>query len=315
MIRVENLTKYYGDLQAIGNLNFEVADGEILGFLGPNGAGKSTTLKIITTFLTPSEGRVTINDMEIGEFANEVRSLIGYLPELNPLYLEMTVYDQLVVAAAVRGIEGRKFKEALGRVMEVCGIRSVIHRPIGELSRGFRQRVGLAVAIIHDPEILILDEPSSGLDPNQIVEIRELIKELGREKTVIMSSHILKEVEAVADRMVILNDGQMVANGTTTELMAGFKGNAQLLMEIKGATVASVDDLVTAIPTITLEQTGSKDGITSLALEYPTGHDLREAVFQYAVESNWVILEMTRKQTQLEDVFRSLTVEQGGANA
>jgi ABC-2 type transport system ATP-binding protein len=315
VIRVENLTKYYGELQAISDLNFEVKDGEILGFLGPNGAGKSTTLKIITTFLTPSNGRVTVNDMEIGEFATEIRSLIGYLPEFNPLYPEMTVYDQLAFAASVRGIEGRKFKEALGRVMEVCGLRNVIHRPISELSRGFRQRVGLAVAIIHDPEILILDEPSSGLDPNQIVEIRELIKELGREKTVIMSSHILKEVEAVADRMVILNNGQMVANGTTPELMAGFKGKAQLLMEIKGASVASVNNLVTKVPDVLIEQTGSKEGITSLSLEYPTGHDLREAVFQYAVDNNWVILEMTRKQTQLEDVFRSLTVENGGANA
>lgn len=315
MIRIENLTKYYGEVCAIKDVNFTVRDGEILGFLGPNGAGKTTTLRIITTYLAPSEGMVYVDDQNIAEHATELRARIGYLPELNPLYTEMPVYDQLAFAASARAITGRRFKEALGRVMGTCGIREVIHRPVGELSKGYRQRVGLAMAMIHDPEILIMDEPTAGLDPNQIAEIRALIKELGKEKTVVISTHILQEVQAVADRMVILNNGQVVADGTTAELMAGFQGKAQLTLEVKNATEDSIQGLPTRFPDIRIQEQKLQDGAGRLELEYPTGQDLREQIFGYAVASGWVVLEMSRRQVRLEDVFRSLTIEEGGAHA
>ncbi len=315
MIRVENLTKYYGDVCAIEDVDFTVRDGEILGFLGPNGAGKTTTLRIITTYLTSTEGTVYIDDLNIAEHSTELRARIGYLPELNPLYGEVVVYDLLAFVASARGITGRRFKEALGRVIKTCGIREIMHRTIGELSKGYRQRVGLAMAMIHDPDILLLDEPSAGLDPNQIVEIRGLIKELGKEKTVVISSHILQEVQAMANRMVILNKGRVVADGTTADLMAGFRGNAQLTMEIKNATKESMQGLAVKFPDIRILEQKIQNDIGLLELEYSTGQDLREQVFGYAVESGWVVLEMSRKQAQLEDVFRHLTVEEGGANA
>jgi len=315
VIRVENLTKYYGDVCAIKEVDFTVRDGEILGFLGPNGAGKTTTLRIITTYLAPTAGAVYIDDLNIAEHSTELRARIGYLPELNPLYNEMPAYDLLVFVASARGITGRRFKEALGRVMETCGVREVLHRPVGELSKGYRQRVGLAIAMIHDPQILLLDEPTAGLDPNQIAEIRALIKELGKEKTVIISTHILQEVQAVADRMVILNKGQVVADGTTAELMAGFQGKAQLTLEVKNATEDSVQGLAVRFPEIRIQDQKLQDGVGRLELEYPAGQDLREQIFGYAVESNWVVLEMSRRQARLEDLFRSLTVEEGGALA
>ncbi|MEE9161866.1 MAG: ATP-binding cassette domain-containing protein [Candidatus Neomarinimicrobiota bacterium] len=316
MIRVENLTKFYGETRAIEDVSFSVRDGEILGFLGPNGAGKTTTLRIITTYLTPTAGDVTVDEMNIAEQSREIRRRIGYLPELNPLYLEMPAYDHLRFAASARDIAGRDFKAALGRVMEVCGIREVLHRPVAELSKGYRQRVGLAMAMIHDPAILILDEPSAGLDPNQIAEIRGLIKSLGKEKTVIISSHILQEVQAVADRMVILNKGQVVADGTNQELMAGFRGKATLSLEVKNASEKSIQGLGEKLPELRLREQRIRDGVATLQLEYAGGQDqgMREQLFAYAVESGWVILEMSRRQAQLEDIFRSLTVENGGAD-
>jgi ABC-2 type transport system ATP-binding protein len=314
VIQVQNLFKNYGEVQAIEGIDFTVNDGEILGFLGPNGAGKSTTLRIMTTFLAPTAGTITIDEYNIHEHPMEVRRKIGYLPELNPLYGEMVVYDLLSFVAGIRGITGKAFKSALGRVMEACSIKEVVHRRLDELSKGYKQRVGLAMAIVHEPEILILDEPSAGLDPNQIVEIRQLIKELGKEKTVIMSTHILQEVQAVADRMVILNKGKVVADGTTAELMASFEGRAQLSLEVKQATAASINGLAKRFPDIELSEQGSEGSLHSLTLSYPTGKDLREQLFGYAVEAGWVILEMSRKQVQLEDVFRSLTVEGGPDN-
>ncbi len=315
MIRVENLTKYYGDVCAIKDVDFTVNDGEILGFLGPNGAGKTTTLRIITTYLTPTAGAVYVDDLNVAEHSAELRARIGYLPELNPLYDEMPAYDLLVFAASVRSITGRRFKEALGRVMGVCGVREVLHRPIGELSKGYRQRVGLAMAMIHDPQILLLDEPTAGLDPNQIAEIRGLIKELGKEKTVIISSHILQEVQAVADRMVILNKGQVVADGTTAELMAGFQGKAQLTLEVKNATEDAIQGLGVRFPEIQVKGRELQDGVSRLELEYPTGQDLREQIFGYAVETGWVLLEMSRRQARLENRFRRLPVAEGSAHA
>lgn len=315
MIRVENLVKNFGAVEAVRGINFTVQDGEILGFLGPNGAGKSTTLRILTTYLSPTAGSVSIDDYDIAKHPTEVRRLIGYLPEQNPLYGDMLVYDQLSFVAAVRGIRGKAFQIALARVMDVCGIREVIHRKLDELSKGYRQRVGLAQAIIHDPKILILDEPSAGLDPNQIVEIRALIKQLGKEKTVIMSSHILQEVQAVADRIVILNEGEVVADGTNAELMAGFKGRAQMTLELKNADQAAIEALPDRFPEMEIQEGEATAAGYRVRLSYPTGQDLREQLFLHAVESGWVVLEMSQQEAKLEDVFRQLTVKEASARA
>ena len=243
MIKVENLSKFYGDVKAVKSINFELNDGEIVGFLGANGAGKSTTLKVMTGFLTPTSGNVYVNDLEIQEHTIEIQKHIGYLPELNPLYSEMRVYDLLEFTGNIRNITGKAFKNSLARVVEQCGLKGVIHRMVSECSKGYKQRIGLACAMIHDPNILILDEPVTGLDPNQIVEIRNLIKDLGREKLVLMSSHILQEIQATVNRIIIINKGEIVADGTNEELMSGFIGNTKLTLEIKNAEDETIKTL------------------------------------------------------------------------
>ena len=314
MIRIENLVKNYGDVQALRSISFDVKDGEIVGFLGANGAGKSTTLKIMTSFLSPTSGNVFVNDQNILDHSLDIRKKIGYLPESNPLYTDMIVYDLLEFTARIRGIEGKDFRKALGRVVEQCGLHGVIHRPVADCSKGYKQRIGLACAMIHDPKILILDEPVTGLDPNQIVEIRELIKKIGAEKMVIMSSHILQEIEATVDRIVIIDKGEIVADGTSKELIANLKGRTQLALEIKNGTEDTIHALKATQPGLDIS-IGPKEGDTfSLSIDYERGSDPREAIFKHAVESGWIILEMSRHKIQLEDVFRSLTME-GGSNA
>ncbi len=312
MIRVENLVKHYGDVKAVRSINFEVRDGEIIGFLGANGAGKSTTLKIITGYLSPTAGNVFVNDMNIREHSLEIRKQIGYLAELNPLYLDMKVYDLLEFTARIRGIEGKDFRTALKKVIDQCGLSGVLHRTVSECSKGYRQRIGLATAIIHDPQILIMDEPVTGLDPNQIVEIRELIKELGREKLVIISSHILQEIEATVDRIIIIHEGEITADGTSTELMAGFRGQTQLTLVAKNTSEESLVALKDAAPEINIASNTASDGLATLVIEYDKASDPREAIFKHAVKSKWIVLEMSTYKTQLEDIFRKLTVKGGG---
>ncbi|MDD3807080.1 MAG: ATP-binding cassette domain-containing protein [Candidatus Marinimicrobia bacterium] len=310
MITVDHLTKYYGHIKAVDDISFHIKDGEILGFLGPNGAGKSTTLRIITSYLMPTSGNIYINDMNILDDSLDIRKNIGYLPENNPLYSEMNVYDFLKFSASIRGIEGEAFEKRLKEVIELCGLYGVIHNQIGKLSKGYRQRTGLAQSIFHNPEILILDEPTAGLDPNQIVEIRSLIKQLGKEKTVIISSHILQEIQATADRMVIINKGKIAADGTIDDLMSGFKGCTRLHLEIEGAD--SFDALKEIHENVNLVQVEPKKNSTSIVLEYPNTLDLRKDVFQLIVKKGWTLLEMNRYQTSLEDLFRILTMEEGG---
>ena len=309
MIKVENLSKYYGDVKAVQSISFELNDGEIVGFLGANGAGKSTTLKVITGFLTPTEGTVEVNNLNILNDIHEIQKQIGYLPELNPLYTEMRVYDLLEFTGQIRNISGKSFKNALAMVVEQCGLQGVIHKNVGECSKGYKQRIGLACAMIHDPKILILDEPVSGLDPNQIVEIRNLIKGLGREKLVLISSHILQEIQATVNRIIIINKGEIVADGTNEELMSGFMGNTKLTLEIRNAEDGTVKAITEKIPALILIETESINGRQLLHLEYPKDEDPREAIFQYAVESNWVITEMSPHSVNLESVFRTLTTE------
>ena len=314
MIKVQDLSKNYGDVQAVKSINFEIDDGEIVGFLGENGAGKTTTLKMLTGYLVPTKGNVEINDLNINDSALEIQKQIGYLPELNPLYPEMSVYEYLEFIARVRNITGKSFREALARVVERCGLQGVVHKLVSSCSKGYKQRIGLAGSMIHDPKILILDEPVTGLDPNQIVEIRELIKSLGREKLVLMSSHILQEIQATVDRIMIIHQGEIVANGTNEELMSSFKGNTILNLEVRNANENTLKDLSIAVANINVVEINEKKDHHLIQLEYSQETDPREDLFNYAVNSDWVILKMTPTTTDLEDVFRKLTME-GKADA
>ena len=314
MIKVQDLSKNYGDVQAVKSINFEIDDGEIVGFLGENGAGKTTTLKMLTGYLVPTKGNVEINDLNINDSALEIQKQIGYLPELNPLYPEMSVYEYLEFIARVRNITGKSFREALARVVERCGLQGVVHKLVSSCSKGYKQRIGLAGSMIHDPKILILDEPVTGLDPNQIVEIRELIKSLGREKLVLMSSHILQEIQATVDRIMIIHQGEIVANGTNEELMSSFKGNTVLNLEVRNTNENTLKDLSIAVANINVVEVNEKKDHHVIQLEYSQETDPREDLFNYAVNSDWVILKMTPTTTDLEDVFRKLTME-GKADA
>lgn len=314
MIKVKGLSKNYGSVEAVKSISFDLNDGEVIGFLGANGAGKTTTLKMITGYMVPTEGTISINGLDITNDTHEIQKQIGYLPELNPLYAEMRVYDYLEFLASIRDIKGSKFKDALSRVVEQCGLRGVVHKNISDCSKGYKQRIGLAAAMIHDPKILILDEPVTGLDPNQIIEIRSLIKSLGKEKLVFMSSHILQEIQATVDRIIIINKGEIVANGTSDELMTSFMGNVLLTMEVKGAKADAVKHIQASLPNVKFISSKKDKSTFTIQYEYEKGKDSREDIFKYAVKNKWSILRMTPKTTDLEDIFRNLTKE-GGADA
>ena len=309
MIKVTKLSKNYGSVKAVQSISFELKDGEIVGFLGANGAGKTTTLKMITGYLVPTAGSIKVNGMDIIDDIHDIQKQIGYLPELNPLYTEMRVYEYLEFLAGIRKITGKEFKEAFARVVEQCGLKGVVHKSISDCSKGYKQRIGLAAAMIHDPKILILDEPVTGLDPNQIVEIRRLIKSLGKEKLVFMSSHILQEIQATVDRIIIINKGEIVANGTSDELMGDFMGNVLLNMEVKGASAESIEHIQAKLPSVKYISLNESNGIQSVQFEYGKDKDPREDLFKYAVKNKWSILKMNPKTTNLEDIFRDLTME------
>ena len=314
MIKVKDLRRNYGPVEAVKSISFDLKDGEVIGFLGANGAGKTTTLKMMTGYLVPTEGSITVNGMDIIKDTHSIQEQIGYLPELNPLYSEMRVYDYLEFLAAIRDVRGSQFKESLARVVEQCGLRGVVHKNISDCSKGYKQRIGLAAAMIHDPKILILDEPVTGLDPNQIIEIRSLIRSLGKEKLVFMSSHILQEIQATVDRIIIINEGEVVANGTNEELMTSFMGNVLLTMEVKGAKVDSIKHIQATLPNVKFISTSKEKSIHTIQLEYEKNKDSREEIFNYAVKNKWSILKMTPKTTNLEDIFRNLTMK-GDADA
>jgi ABC-2 type transport system ATP-binding protein len=308
MIEVKNLTKYYGSTLAVDNVSFNVEKGEIIGFLGPNGAGKTTTVRIITSYLSPTSGTVSVDNHDIMTESLEIRKKIGYLPENAPLYLDMTVIDYIRFIQDMRQDGQKASVKRISDVIETCGLESVTTRRIAELSKGFRQRVGLAQALVHDPEILILDEPTVGLDPNQIIEIRNLIKDLGREKTVILCSHILPEVEATCTRVLIISEGQIVADGTPSQLQSSFEGKGRLTLQVKNNIDTFSEKIV---------QVAGVDGIISsnkvtenlLKLEIETVKDIdpREDVFRLCIDNDSVMMEMKREVTSLEDIFRKLT--------
>ncbi len=309
MIQLKNLVKDYGTLRAVDHINFEINEGEILGFLGPNGAGKTTTIKVITGYLSPTEGNIYVGDLNVLDNPIEIKKMIGYLPEHNPLYTEMTVFDYLKFVADIRGVQN--FKQRMKEVIIKCGLHGIVSKPISTLSKGYKQRVGLAQAILHDPEILILDEPTSGLDPNQIMEIRELIIELGKEKTLILCSHILQEVQAVCDRIVIINKGKIVADGSAEELRSSFENKTRINLELKAST-EDLEKMAEKLTNIKLESIKQKDDFVNAVLEFDATVDRREEIYKYIKKQNWVLLEMHRINVSLEDVFRNLTVENGG---
>ena len=316
MIKLESLSKNYGDIKAVKSISFNLSDKEIVGFLGANGAGKSTTLKMITGYLTPTSGDVYINGMDISENNLEVQKLIGYLPELNPLYTEMKVYDYLKFHADIRAITGKDFKQNLERVVIECGLKGVIHRTVGNCSKGYKQRIGLAAAMIHNPKILILDEPVTGLDPNQIVEIRRLIKKLGQEKLVLMSSHILQEIQATVDRIIIIHNGEIVADGTNDELISDSKGMSELNLEIQNCEEDSINEIKAVIPSLNVKSVNKINKETfNIVLEYPSSSDLRKDVFDYCIKNKWIILEMKATVNNLEDIFMNLTKDGDKVNA
>ena len=310
-IAVRNLTKVYGEQKAVDAISFDVKTGEILGFLGPNGAGKSTTMKIITCYLPQTSGTIEVDGLSTVERSLEVRKKIGYLPENNPLYHEMNVLEYLEYAAQLHGMRGTQISGRIKEMVHVCGLETVRHKDIGELSKGFRQRVGLAQAMIHEPDVLILDEPTSGLDPNQIVEIRNLIKQLGRAKTVILSTHILSEVQATCDRVLIINEGKIVADGTPEKLRADFQGSESVTIELRTGSTDPVAQIAPKLRSLTgvgsVELLGQKNGSSRFELHVEKGTDVRESVFRMAVAEGWTLLEMQRKATTLEEVFHKLT--------
>lgn len=306
MIEVQGLTKRYGSERAVDAISFEVKSGEVLGFLGPNGAGKTTTMKVITCYLPPSEGTVRVNGVDVREDPLAVRKQIGYLPEHTPLYLDMRVYDYLSFVAAMRGIPSDRRAGRIADMADVCGLGEVLQKPIEALSKGYRQRVGLAQAMIHDPEILILDEPTTGLDPNQIVEIRELIKAVGREKTVILSTHILPEVQASCDRVLIIHRGRLVADGTPQDLKDSFSGGQRVQFGVM--TGNGVLDALNARPDLqVLDQRTEPSGENLYTVSSDRTDDIRPDLFKLAVEQGWTLTELHRDQANLEDVFRQLT--------
>ncbi len=308
MIEIKGLCKRFGDTVILDDINLEVRKGEILGFLGPNGAGKSTTMKIITSFWSASKGSVKIDGTEVSENSLLTRSKIGYLPENVPLYEDMRVFEYLRFVAEVRGIPKSQIKDRIKEAVQDCGLSSVIRKPIDELSKGYRQRVGLAQAIIHKPEILILDEPTTGLDPNQISEIRELIKKIGKEKTVIFSTHILSEVSATCDRAIIINKGKIVVEGTPAELSARIGGQEKIYAKIKGPReeILSYLKQLDNVSSVT-EKDKESDSVIGYLIEPKTGVDLREVLSKAVMEKGWSILEFSKQSVSLEDVFKELT--------
>jgi len=301
-IEVNGITKSYGSQLAVNHVSFSIQTGEVVGFIGPNGAGKSTTMKIITGTLPPDSGSVTINELPALENLKEIRRLIGYLPEHNPLYLEMYVREYLQYVAGLYLIHGKIARDRIARVIEMTGLSPEMHKKIGILSKGFRQRVGLAQALIHDPEILILDEPTSGLDPNQLAEIRNLIAGIGKEKTVLLSTHILQEVEAICDRVIIINKGEIVANELAETLMEKEDQRTQtILVELEGAVDEKIWEKLLFINHV--KPIGEK----KFLLATSEMRDVRADIFNFAVNQGLTILSLSLKKKSLEEVFREIT--------
>ncbi|HOJ33609.1 MAG TPA: ATP-binding cassette domain-containing protein [Candidatus Hydrogenedentes bacterium] len=307
MIKAEKLTMHYGPVVALENVSFEVKQGEIVGLLGPNGAGKSTTMKILTTYLRPTSGTAKVDGLDVLEQPVEVRKRIGYLPEVLPLYMDMEVAEYLDFVGKARGLSGNRLKERTELVLEECGLRPMYRRVIRELSKGFKQRTALAQALIHDPNIIILDEPTSGLDPHQIIEIRMLIRKLAQGRTVILSTHILHEVESTADRIVIINRGRIVGDGTIEELRERAKQFERVSVSIVGER-ETLERLLSGCDGVRkVEYTGERDGFVSFLLYGHPGSELWREIGKLARLKSWEICELSNRPLTLEETFLALT--------
>jgi ABC-2 type transport system ATP-binding protein len=302
-ISVRTITRTYGSQKALDEVSFEIGAGEVVGFLGPNGAGKSTMMKILTCFLPPTSGSATVAGFDIHSQSMEVRRNVGYLPENNPLYLDLYVKEYLEFVAGIHGLKdrGRRVKE----MVEMVGLGREQHKRIGALSKGYRQRVGLAQAMIHDPLVLILDEPTSGLDPNQLVEIRALITRIGSSKTVMLSTHIMQEVEAICDRVIIIDRGKLVADDTASSLRSSRAEREAIEVEFDRDVPAEALMAISGVLQVLHKEN------TSWLLVYAAGEDVRPAVFQFAVEHSYQVLGLQRSERGLEEVFKELTGDKG----
>jgi ABC-2 type transport system ATP-binding protein len=312
MIEVENLTKRYGPTLAVSEVTFEAQKGEVLGFLGPNGAGKTTTMRVITGYLPPSEGRVRVAGYDVVEEPLEAKRRTGYLPEAPPVYPDMTVTEYLAFVGRIKGISRRELRSRLAEISERCAVTDVLNRQIGKLSKGYRQRVGLAQALIHNPEVLVLDEPTAGLDPKQIIETRQLIKGLAGRHTVILSTHILPEAAKTCQRVVVINAGKIVAVGTPDELTRRLQGFETILLTVEGLA-ADVKDKLQRVEGVNLvEPRDSADGRVTYEVHAEKGKDVRAELARAVVESHWKLYELKTSGLSLEDIFLKLTTKDLG---
>jgi len=306
MISITGLTKRFGSVTAVNGISAEIRDNEILGLLGPNGAGKTTTMRMLTGFLTPDEGTIAVDGVSAADAPMELQRMIGYLPENNPLYEDMNVFEYLSFVAAAREIA--QPRRRIGEVADLCRIRDMLTRSIGELSKGYRQRVGFAAAILHDPKILILDEPTAGLDPNQAREVRQLINEFKKNKTIVLSTHILPEVEEVADRVVIINRGSIAAQGSIAELhsLTTRRGIVRFGGALPKDFAVRLPGLIPGIQSV--ELAGSEGDRVEYEIQTTTAEDIRPALFALAVKEGWTVTELHRVSASLEHIFRDLTI-------
>lgn len=312
MIEVQNLTKYYKDFCAVNNISMTIRKGEILGLLGPNGAGKTTTLRMLTGYLRPNSGSIKINDFQMPQDILKIKSLIGYLPESAPLYHNMLVYDYLDYVARIKGIEDKETRyDRFLKLSDLCGLSAIMDKPIGNLSKGLKQRVGLAHAMMTDPEILILDEPTSGLDPNQIAEIRDIIKNIGKEKTIILSTHILSEAEATCDRIAIISQGRMVADDTTLNLKKRVQENSLIRLSLKGAGKEDALTLLKGIdPRLDVTTVDPvEEDLISFEITNSGDQDFRSDIYLKIKGTDWIIVQLAKESQALEKIFRELTRE------
>jgi len=307
MLEVSDISKVYGTRTVVDHVSFTVPKGEILGFLGPNGAGKTTTMRIITGYVPPTSGTAKVAGFDVQEQPLEVKRRLGYLPEHPPLYPEMLVRSYLEFTGRIRGVPRRQLKARTDRAIERCGLQAVAGRLIAVLSKGYQQRVGLAQAILHEPDLLILDEPTVGLDPNQIVEIRDLIRTIGKERTVILSTHILSEVEATCGRVIIVDDGRIVASGTPAELASQAHGGTYYLVSTRAPETLAAPRLRAVPGVVAVKTEGTRDGLVQLRVDCGEKADLGEAIFQTVVKNGWTLAELRRETASLEHVFRQLT--------
>jgi ABC-2 type transport system ATP-binding protein len=308
MIEAEGLTKFYGPLGAIRNVSFQVEKGEVVGFLGPNGAGKSTTIRILTCYMPPSSGTARVEGLDVIENSLKIRQKIGYLPETVPLYRDLTVSRFLRFAASSKGVEAKKIKAEIARVMSACGLEKVENRIIRNLSKGFRQRVGLAQALLNDPSVLILDEPTIGLDPTQIIEIRRLIKELAEERTILLSSHILPEVAQLCRRVIIINKGEIIATDSPTNLTSQLQKTVKIALEVSGPCqeFAQAVENMAGVEKVSL--TGN--GTSKFVIETDPSTDMRPGIAAMAVQKGCGLLEMRTMHLSLEEIFMQLVTEE-----